>query len=77
MSKLHANIFLIATTPNYLGAIFIIRKGIGVGGPEFGNFPSLYVMKISLCREWVVLKSLKTPLRNIKMAPYDPQQLEW
>ena len=25
-------------------------------------------MKISLRRGWVVLKSLKTPLRNIKMA---------
>jgi len=40
-----------------------------VGGPENGNFPLLYVMKMSLRRGWVVLKSLKTPLRNIKMAP--------
>ena len=41
-----------------------------MGGPENGNFPLLYVMKMSLHRGWVVLKSLKTPLRNIKMAPY-------
>ena len=53
----------------YLGAIFILRKDIGVGGPENGNFPLLYVVKMSL-RRWVVQKSLKTPLRNIKMAPY-------
>jgi hypothetical protein len=26
-------------------------------------------MEMSLHREWVVLKRLKTPLRNIKMAP--------
>ena len=51
-----------------LGAIFILRKDIGVGGPENGNFPLLYVVKMSL-RGWVVQKSLKTPLRNIKMAP--------
>ena len=25
--------------------IFILRKGIGVGGPENGNFPLFYVMK--------------------------------
>ena len=41
-----------------------------MGGPENGNFPLLYVVKMSLCR-WVVQKSLKTPLRNIKMAPND------
>ena len=40
-----------------------------MGGPENGNFPLLYVVKMSL-RRWVVQKSLKTPLRNIKMAPY-------
>ena len=51
------------------GAIFILRKGIGVGGPENGNFSLLYVVKMSLRRLWVVQKSLKTPLRNIKMAP--------
>ena len=43
-----------------------------MGGPENGNFPLLYVVKMSLCR-WVggskPQKSLKTPLRNIKMAP--------
>ena len=44
---------------------------IRVGGPENGNFPYLlYVMKISLHTGWVVLKSLETPIRNIKMAPY-------
>ena len=31
-------------------AIFILRKDIGVGGPENGNFPLLYVMKMSLRR---------------------------
>ena len=41
-----------------------------MGGPENGNFPLLYVMKMSLHKGWVVQKSLKTPLRNIKMAPY-------
>ena len=41
---------------------------IGVGGPENGNLPLLYVVKMSLHR-WVVQKSLKTPLRSIKMAP--------
>ena len=40
---------------NELGAIFILRKGIGVGGPENGNFPLLYVMKTSLRIGWVVL----------------------
>ena len=39
-------------------------------GPENGNFSLLYVVKMSLCR-WVVQKRLKTPLRNIKMAPKD------
>ena len=40
-----------------------------MGGPENGNFPLLYVVKMSLCR-WVGgSKSLKTPLHNIKMAP--------
>jgi hypothetical protein len=40
-----------------------------VGGPENGNFPLLYVAKMSL-RRWVVQKRLKIPLRNINMAPY-------
>ena len=39
-----------------------------MGGPENGYFLLLYVVKMSL-RRWVVQKSLKTPLRNIKMAP--------
>ena len=47
--------------------IFILRKDIGVGGPENGNFPLLYVVEMSL-RRWVVQKSLNTPLHNIKMA---------
>ena len=42
-----------------------------MGGPESGNFPLLYVVKM-----WVVQKSLKTPLRNIKMAPYRNLSLE-
>ena len=40
-----------------------------MGGPEKGNFPLLYVVKMSYVGGWVVQKSLKTPLRNIKMAP--------
>ena len=40
-----------------------------MGGPENGKYPLLYVVKISLRRWVVVQKSLKTPLRNIKMAP--------
>ena len=43
------------------GAIFILHKG----GPENGN----YVIKMSVRRGWLVLKSLKTPLRYIKMVP--------
>jgi hypothetical protein len=35
-----------------LGAIFILRKDIGVGGPDNGNFPLFYVVKMSL-RRWV------------------------
>ena len=40
-----------------------------MGGPEYGNFPLLYVVKCPYVGGWVVQKSLKTPLRNIKMAP--------
>ena len=44
-----------------------------MGGPENGIFPLLYVVKISLHR-WVGgSKSLKAPLRNIKMAPLGMQ----
>ena len=40
-----------------------------MGGPENGNFPLRYVVKMSL-RRWVgCSKNLKIPLRNIKMAP--------
>ena len=39
-----------------LGAIFLLRKDIGVAGgwrgPENGNFPFLHVVKMSL-RRWV------------------------
>ena len=34
-----------------LGAIFISRKDIGVGGPENGNFSLLYLVKMSLRAE--------------------------
>ena len=62
----------ISTRRDVLGAIFILLNEIGwVGGPENGDFPSHYVVKTSL-RRWVGgTKSLKTPLRNIKMAPYN------
>ena len=41
-----------------------------MGGPENGNFPLLYVVKVSL-RRWVGgSEKPQTPLRNIKMAPY-------
>ena len=39
-------------TVRRLGAIFILRKDIRVGGPENGNFPLLYIVKMSL-RRWV------------------------
>ena len=41
-----------------------------MGSPENGNFPLLCVVKMLYLGGWVVQKSLKTPLRNIKMAPY-------
>ena len=37
---------------NLYGAIFLLRKDIGLGGLENGNFPLLYVVKMSL-RRWV------------------------
>jgi hypothetical protein len=43
-----------------------------VGGPENGNFSLLYVVKMSLVGGWVVQKSLKTPLRNIKIIKDGP-----
>ena len=52
------------------GHLYISRMDIGVGGgPENGNFPLLYVVKCPYVGWWVVQKSLKTPLSNIKMAP--------
>ena len=45
-----------------------------VGGPENSNFPLLYVVKSPYVGGWVVQKSLKTPLRNVQMAPYDSYQ---
>ena len=41
-----------------------------MGGPENGNFPLLYVVNCPYVGGRVVQKSLKAPLRNIKMAPY-------
>ena len=38
-----------ASAFNRLGAVFILRKDKGVGGPENGNFPLLYIVKMSLC----------------------------
>ena len=47
-----------------------ITQGHRVGGSENGNFPLLYVLKMSLCTKGVGgLKTAKTPLRNIKMVP--------
>ena len=45
-----------------------------MGGPKIGNFPFLYVVKMSL-RRWVAQESHKTPLRNINMAPNVPYLL--
>ena len=39
------------------------------GSSENGNFPLLYVLKMSFVGDWVVQKSPKTPLRNTKMVP--------
>jgi hypothetical protein len=39
-----------------------------LGRQENGNFPLLYVVKMSF-GGYMVKKSLKTPLRNIKVAP--------
>ena len=38
----------------------MLRKIIGVGGPENDNFSLLYVRKMSLHRVWVVLKPQNT-----------------
>ena len=57
----------------FLGAIFISRKDVGVGG-----WSRKWQFSLTLCSEnvltyyvggWVVQESLKTPLRIIKMAP--------
>ena len=48
--------------------LYYVRTQKWVGGPENSNFLLLYVVKMSL-RRWVVQKSLKTPFRNIQMAP--------
>ena len=56
-----------------LGAIFILRKDIGVGTgwvvQKMAIFPYLCSENFLTLGGWVVQKSLKTPLRNIKMAP--------
>ena len=41
------------------------------GGSENGDFPILYVLKMSLRRGVGGSKKAKTPLRNIKMVPND------
>ena len=52
-----------------LGAIFILRKDIWMGGPQKGNFPLLYVVKISL-RRWVGgSKKLQNTLTYYKDVP--------
>ena len=53
----------------YLGAIFILRKDMWVGGPENGNFPLLYVMKMSL-RRW--LGGSKKPQNTLMLHKDDP-----
>ena len=40
-----------------------------MGVPENVNFPLLYVVKYPYVGGWVVQKSLKIPVRNIKMVP--------
>ena len=49
----HSSIPYVVTTRLELGAIFVLRKDIGVGGPENGNSPLLYVVKISYVGGWV------------------------
>ena len=57
--------------PGKGSSLYYVRTYLGVGGwSKNGNFPLLYVVKMSL-RRWVGgSNSLKTPLRNIRMAPY-------
>ena len=49
--------------------LYYVRIKGWVDGPENSNFPLLYVVKSPYVGGWVVQKSLKTPLRNTKMAP--------
>jgi hypothetical protein len=35
--------------------------GVGVGGSGNGNFSLFYVLKMSLCRGWVIQKNPKHP----------------
>ena len=65
------------------GAIFILRKDIGVGGWsrkwQFSLTLCTYVVKMSQVVGWVVQKSFKISLRNIKMtlsATKPTQQIE-
>ena len=46
------------TSWHLLGAIFILRKDIGVGGPENSNFPLLYVVKMSLGAIFILRKGV-------------------
>ena len=47
-----------------------------MSGPENGNFPLLYVMKMSLHRGLGSSRKPQNPLRNIKMVPYCLASLE-
>ena len=50
--------------------VITLSKEIGLGGgPEDGNFPLLYVMKMSLRRGVGGSKRPQTPLHNKKMVP--------
>ena len=61
--------FLLSEQALRIRGHFYITEGHRVGGTEYGNFPLLYVVKCPYVGGLVVQKSLKTPLRNIKMAP--------
>ena len=52
---------------DFLGAVFILRKDKGVGSPENGNFPLLYVVKMSL-RRW--MGGSKKPQNTLTLREY-------
>ena len=47
-------------------SLYILRKDIGVGGPEYGNFPLIYVLVKMTLRKylggWVVQKKPQNTL---------------